>query len=507
MYFGLLLLLIVFGITACNKVDDKQEGESEGPVEEKITYECISQEEAKRLMESENDYIILDVRTQEEYDSGYIPNAICIPNESITTEPPAELLKKDQLILVYCRSGNRSKQAAQKLVEMGYTNVKEFGGINTWDGEIVTPKVIYGDEQFDEYLHLLEGKRVALFSNQTGIVGAVSSGNGSKDLEESSGIPFGKDAAGNDVTYGQHILDALIEREVDVTAIFCPEHGFRGTADAGEVIYDSVDEATGVPIISLHNYNTHAPEKEDMERFDVLVIDLQDVGLRYYTFYITMYYLMDACAAYDKEVIILDRPNPNGFYVDGPILEEEFKSGVGALPIPVVHGMTLGELAQMINGEGWLNAGVNACDLTIIPCKNYTHQTKEPLIINPSANLKDMKSIYLYASTCFFENTVVSVGRGTEEPFNVYGSPYLQGAFEEEYVFTPISMPGAKTPPYLGVTCYGTDLREKTFLIIHCLFMRFLSLCTNNLCVFKQEYHLYHGNCRSLKQNQLAKVT
>ena len=340
-----LLLLLVCMASACSNPEQKPNGGSESTTEEKNTYEQISQEEAKKLMAEELDYIILDVRTQEEYDSGHIPGAICVPNESITTEPLAELTDKNQLILVYCRSGNRSKQASEKMVKMGYTNIKEFGGINTWDGEIEVPEVVNGDEQLDAYLSLLEGKKVALFSNQTGMVD------------------------------DQHVLDVLIGQNVDVTAIFCPEHGFRGTADAGEVIYNSIDEATGVPIISLHNYNTHSPKAEDMNRFDVLVVDIQDVGLRYYTYYITMLYLMDACAEYGKEVIILDRPNPNGFYVDGPILQDKFKSGVGALPIPVVHGMTLGELAQMINGEGWLDAGVNACDLTVIPCKNYTHQT------------------------------------------------------------------------------------------------------------------------------------
>ena len=290
--------------------------------------------------------------------------------------------------------------------------------------------VMCGDERFSKYLPLLEGKKVALFTNQTGMA---------KD---------------------EHILDALIEREVDVTAVFCPEHGFRGTEDAGAVINNSVDEKTGVPIISLHNYNTHAPAQSDMDRFDVLIVDIQDVGLRYYTYYITMYYLMDACAAYGKEVIVLDRPNPNGFYVDGPILQDAYKSGVGVLPIPIVHGMTLGELAQMINGEGWLKAGANACNLTVIPCKNYTHQTKYELEINPSPNLKDMKAIYLYASTCFFENTVVSVGRGTEYPFNIFGSPYLQGVSGYEFVFTPASISGATNPQYLGTTCYGMDLRN-----------------------------------------------
>ncbi|MBR3634816.1 MAG: penicillin binding protein PBP4B [Lachnospiraceae bacterium] len=298
-----------------------------------------------------------------------------------------------------------------------------------------TDEVILGDEQFDEYIPLLEGKRVAVFSNQTGIVG--------DDLEKN-----------------KHVVDALIERNVNVTAIFAPEHGFRGDADAGESVGDSVDSKTGVPILSLYANNSRFPSDESMDRFDTLIIDIQDVGLRYYTYYITMCDLMDACAKKGKNVIILDRPNPNGFYVDGPVLKDEFRSGVGRLPIPVVHGMTLGELARMINGQGWLSEGKDSCDLTVIPCKNYTHDTKSEVVIDPSPNLKSMRAIYLYASTCFFENSAVSVGRGTDQPFEIFGSPYLNGVESYDYSFVPISMSGAKNPMYEGQTCYGRDLRN-----------------------------------------------
>ena len=318
-------------------------------------------------------------------------------------------------------------------------------------------KVVLGDEQFDEYLSMLSGKRVALFSNQTGIVGDETSAV----LEGDVDTHFGLDAEGAEITYGEHILDARIERDVNVVAIFCPEHGFRGTEDAGAAVDDSVDEKTGVPLLSLYkDENTHSPAEEDMEKFDTLVVDMQDVGLRYYTYYISLYYLMDACAAADKEVVILDRPNPNGFYVDGGILKDGYQSGVGQLPIPVVYGMTWGELAQMINGEGWLESGKDSCKLTVIPCKNYTHQTKTSLIKNPSPNIKDMRAVYLYASTCFFENTQMSVGRGTEFPFEVFGSPYLEGNESFSFEFTPESMPGALEPPFMGETCYGVDLRE-----------------------------------------------
>ena len=325
------------------------------------------------------------------------------------------------------------------------------------DGEAETEGIALGDEQFDAYIPLLEGKRVALFSNHTGIVGNAVSETGMTD----ENTAFGLDAEGSPLTYGEHILDALLERKVNVVAVFSPEHGFRGTEDAGATVQDSVDEKTGVPILSLYgNDNTHSPAKEDMDRFDVLVVDMQDVGLRYYTYYLSMYHLMNACAEKDKEFIILDRPNPNGFYVDGPMLKKEYCSNVGLLPIPTVYGMTWGELAQMINGEGWLDAGKDACRLTVIPCKNYTHQTKTALIRNPSPNLKNMRAVYLYASTCFFENTQMSVGRGTEFPFEVYGSPYLKGMDGFGFSFMPKSMSGATEPPFMDEECFGEDLRN-----------------------------------------------
>ena len=342
-----------------------------------------------------------------------------------------------------------------------------------------TEEIVFGDEQFEEYLPLLEGKRVALFTNQTGIVGDKVVEEGASDADvtddaneagtataavtsqvDTSLIPFGKDAEDNDIVYGQHILDALVGRGVQVEAVFCPEHGFRGTQDAGAEVEDDVDEETGVPIVSLYGSGKRGPDAADMDRFDILVVDIQEVGLRYYTYYITMYRLMDACAAAGKEVLILDRPNPNGFYVDGPILQDDYKSGVGVLPLPVVYGLTLGELAGMINGEGWLDSGEDACDLTVIPCRNYTHRDKIPLIRRPSPNLRDMRAVYLYSSTCFFENTLVSVGRGTENPFEIYGSPYLEDVDGFEFSFTPQSISGASNPPFEGETCWGVDLRE-----------------------------------------------
>lgn len=284
--------------------------------------------------------------------------------------------------------------------------------------------VIVGAAQVKEYLPILKNKRVALFSNHTGMVG------------------------------NKHVLDLLLENKVNVVAIFSPEHGFRGDADAGEHVSSSVDKKTGVPILSLYNGKLGRPSNESMRKFDVLIVDIQDVGLRFYTYYASMVRLMDACAEFNKKMVVLDRPNPNGHYVDGPILDMNYKSAVGWLPIPIVHGMTLGELARMVNGEKWLPAS-RTCDVTVIPCKNYTHQTMYRLPIPPSPNLPDMKAIYLYPSTCFFEGTPVSLGRGTSLPFQVYGHPNMTGY---KYGFTPRSVAGAKNPPQLNRLCHGVNL-------------------------------------------------
>lgn len=287
-----------------------------------------------------------------------------------------------------------------------------------------TERVIVGAEQLNEYLPLLKDKRVAIFSNHTGMVG------------------------------DKHLLDVLLDHKINVVAIFSPEHGFRGNADAGEHVSSSIDKQTGVPILSLYNGKSGKPSKESMKKFDILVVDIQDVGLRFYTYYASMVRLMDACAESNRKMLILDRPNPNGHYVDGPILNMKYKSGVGWLPIPIVHGMTLGELAGMVNGEHWLPAS-RTCDITVIKCRNYTHQTMYRLPIPPSPNLPDMKAIYLYPSTCFFEATPVSLGRGTSLPFQVYGHPNMKGY---NYSFTPRSLPGAKNPPQLNRVCYGVNL-------------------------------------------------
>jgi len=284
--------------------------------------------------------------------------------------------------------------------------------------------VVVGAERTSEYFPLLKGKRIALFSNHTGKVG------------------------------DKHLLDVLLENKLKVVAIFSPEHGFRGEAGAGDHVASSVDSKTGVPILSLYDGNTSRPSAESMRKFDILIVDIQDVGLRFYTYYITMVKLMDACAEYHKKVMILDRPNPNGHYVDGPILDMKHKSGVGWLPIPVVHGMTLGELAKMVNGEKWLPEN-RTCNLTVIPCLNYTHQTMYRLPVPPSPNLPNMKSVYLYPSICYFEATPVSLGRGTDLPFQIYGHPNMKGY---DFTFTPRSIPSASKPPQQDRLCYGVNL-------------------------------------------------
>lgn len=286
-------------------------------------------------------------------------------------------------------------------------------------------EVRVGAAQTDKYFPLLEGRRVALFSNHTGMVG------------------------------DRHTVDLMLDGGINVVTLFSPEHGFRGTADAGEHVASGIDGPTGLPIASLYEgKGKRMPAKDVMDKFDVLVVDIQDVGLRYYTYYCTMIDLMNAASVYGKDVVVLDRPNPNGMTVDGPILDMKYSSGVGRLPIPVVHGMTLGELAQMANGEGWLKDGAKV-PLTVIPCEGYTHQTRYRLPVAPSPNLRTMLAIYLYPSTCYFEATPVSLGRGTDRPFEIYGHPDMKG---RSFTFTPRSMAGAKNPPQKDQLCHGVDL-------------------------------------------------
>ena len=284
-----------------------------------------------------------------------------------------------------------------------------------------------GADQPHEYLPLLQGKKVGLLTNQTSIV------------------------SGSEST--MHLVDFLIQHKVQLTKIYAPEHGFRGTADAGELIKDGKDSRTGLPIISLYG-NNKKPSAEQLKGIDVMVFDLQDVGARFYTYISSLHYLMEACAEQQIPLIILDRPNPKGATVDGPVLEPENKSFVGMHPIPVLHGLTIGEYALMINGEKWLKNGIQA-DVTIIRLKNYTKSAPYSLPVKPSPNLPNDLSVNLYTSLCFFEGTNVSSGRGTNKQFQIYGSPFLKNM---PFTFVPESNEGAKDPMHKGKKCFGEDL-------------------------------------------------
>ncbi len=296
----------------------------------------------------------------------------------------------------------------------------------------LSARVLVGMTDTAAYFPLVRGQRVAVLANQTSVA-------------EMPGAP-GADAAGR-----VHLVDLLHGAGFDVAAIFSPEHGFRGTADAGEHVASSVDARTGIPIRSLYDGNTKRPSDETMRSFDVLVVDMQDVGLRFYTYYISMLRMMDACADFGRRVVVLDRPNPNGHIIDGPVLDMKYRSGVGAIPVPVLHGLTMGEIARMAAGEGW----AKQCALTVVKCRNYTHATEYLLPVAPSPNLPTARAVYLYAALCPFEGTVVSLGRGTDKPFEMYGHPDMTGRM---FSFTPRPTAGAKHPPLEGRLCRGVDL-------------------------------------------------
>jgi len=282
---------------------------------------------------------------------------------------------------------------------------------------------VTGAARFDQYNKLISGKSIAVVANQTSMVGNA------------------------------HLVDTLIAKGMNIKVIFAPEHGFRNMADAGETIESGKDTKTGITVTSL--YGSHLkPTPEDLAGIDYVIFDIQDVGARFYTYISTLNYILEACAENNVACIVLDRPNPNGFYFDGNILDTAYSSFVGMNPVPIVHGMTVGEYARMLNGEGWLKGGVK-CSLTVIPCLNYTHGTYYTLPVRPSPNLPNQNSIYLYPSICFFEGTSLSLGRGTSTPFQVYGSPLLP---DRGFSFTPQSVAGAKNPPLLGEKCYGVDL-------------------------------------------------
>lgn len=337
------------------------------------------------------------------------------------------------LVLIVISCGLKTKEDAPQNTEI--TNPTEENNITKNENNIIV-----GANRTKDYLPLLKGKRVGIVGNQSSVI--------FKDDQH---------------TTNTHLVDSLLKLQINIVAVFSPEHGFRGTADAGELVKDGIDDKTGLPIISLYGDNKKPKLEKDSSKsdgaVDIVIFDLQDVGARFYTYISTLHYVMEACAEADIPLLILDRPNPNAHYVDGPVLEEAHKSYVGMHPIPVVHGMTIGEYAQMINGEAWLKNEVQ-CDLKIIPVKNYTHQTPYALPIKPSPNLPNATSINLYPSLCFFEGTNVSMGRGTSKQFQVVGSPYFE-LKSHHYTFTPQPNEGAKYPKHQNKVCSGYDLSQQ----------------------------------------------
>lgn len=331
-------------------------------------------------------------------------------------------------VLTVISCGNLSKADSENLQKNSQVNAEE-----------INKNPIVGANDTDSYLKLLKGKRIGIVANQTSVI--------FKDSRTKNQNP----------ERFTHLVDSLVSLKVDVKKVFAPEHGFRGTADAGELIKDGKDSKTGLPIISLYGDNKK-PKPDQLKDIDLMIFDIQDVGARFYTYISSLHYVMEACAEANIPLLILDRPNPNGHYIDGPILEKEHSSFVGMHPIPIVHGMTIGEYAQMINGEKWLKNRIQ-CELTVIPVKNYTHQTSYSLPIKPSPNLPNDVAIDLYPSLCLFEGTNVSVGRGTNKQFQIFGSPELPKDYYS-FSFTPQPNEGAKTPPHQGKICYGEDLSD-----------------------------------------------
>jgi uncharacterized protein YbbC (DUF1343 family) len=337
-------------------------------------------------------------------------------------------------------------------------------------------QVIVGAQRIDQYFDIINGQRLAIVANHTSMIGST------------------------------HLVDSLKSLGFNIKKVFGPEHGFRGNADAGAKVNNDIDEKTGIPIISLYGKNKK-PTQEQLEDVDIIIFDIQDVGARFYTFISTMTYVMEACAEKKIRIIILDRPNPNGHYVDGPILESEYKSFVGLHPVPIVHGMTVGEYACMISEEGWL-AGGTKCDLTVIPCLGYDHTVLYQLPIKPSPNLPTMESIYLYPSLCLFEGTSFSMGRGTDKPFQIIGHPeYNKGNYE----FTPKSKDGAKNPKHEGLLCKGYDLTDEGKKFYHepgKLHVKWVIECYQNFIhkddFFKSYFNTLAGNKKLKEQIELG---
>jgi len=306
-------------------------------------------------------------------------------------------------------------------------------------------KIVVGANLMDSYLPLLKGKRIGIIANQTSVI-----------FKKPYFTNYLGDNPNTPKPYS-HLVDSLLKRNIDVKKVFAPEHGFRGTADAGELVKDGKDTKTGLQIYSLHG-KYKKPRKAQLNDVDIMVFDIQDVGVRFYTYISTLHYVMEACAEQNIPLIILDRPNPNGNYINGPVLEKKHSSFLGMHPIPLIHGMTIGEYAKMINGEAWLNNGVT-CQITIIELENYTHNSSYSLPIRPSPNLPNDQSIKLYPSLGLFEGTNINAGRGTEFQFQRYGAPFLD-KHHYQFNYTPVANFGAKYPKHKNKICYGTDLSE-----------------------------------------------
>ena len=313
-----------------------------------------------------------------------------------------------------------------------------------------------GAERTDLYLKLLKGKNVAIVANQTSVISRIIN-------SEAYDIDTHTEKVTDTIKFSKieyvHIIDSLLSLKINIKKVFSPEHGFRGKAEAGAHVEDGLDSKTGLPILSLHGKNKK-PSKEQLKDIDVVVFDIQDVGVRFYTYISTLHYVMEACAENNIPLIVLDRPNPNAHYVDGPVLEPEHSSFVGKHPVPVIYGMTIGEYGQMINGEKWLKNDVH-CNLTVIPLEGYTHDYQYSLPIRPSPNLPNDKSINLYPSLGFFEGTTINAGRGTDTQFQQYGAPFFE---KTDFSYTPKANDGAKYPKHKNKLCYGINLQENDHL-------------------------------------------
>jgi len=326
------------------------------------------------------------------------------------------LLTSILIFLSFMACGERKPSTASEKSETTPATNQEI--------KVVTNSIIVGAAQLEKYVPILKGKRVAMMVNQTSTVGS------------------------------SHVVDTLLQWGVNLVKIFAPEHGFRGDHSAGAHVKSTVDQKTGLPIVSLYG-SSRKPSADMLKDLDVIVFDIQDVGVRFYTYISSMHYLMEACEENNKKMVVLDRPNPNGHYVDGPTLYPKYKSFIGMHPVPLVHGMTVGEFARMINGEAWLSGG-DTCNLTVVPCLNYTHDSLYKLPIRPSPNLPTMESVYLYPSLGLFEGTNVSIGRGTDKPFQIVGRPLQDSG---SLTFTPKSIPGVSDhPKYENQECVGFDL-------------------------------------------------